>query len=54
MPNVRKKGKVMLGGYVPKDLGDEVEAEAERLGLTKKDLVEKIIRDYLKAKGATK
>lgn len=54
MPNVRKKGKVLVGGYVPKDLGDEIKAEAKRQGLTKKDLIEKIIREYLVEKGVIK
>lgn len=54
MPNARKKGKVMIGGYMPEELGDAMDEKAKQLGLTKKDLLEQIIRKYLGKEEETK
>ena len=48
MPNQRKKGKALIGGYIPKSLADAFKAAAESRGMTAKDLLEELIRAELK------
>lgn len=48
MPNQRKKGKALIGGYVPKNIADAFKAIAKEKGKTAKDLLEDLIRAELK------
>ena len=48
MPNQRKKGKAMIGGYVPKELADAFKAEAQARGLTAKELLEILVRQEVR------
>ncbi len=47
MPNQRKKGKVFVGGYIPKELAESFKAVADGRGMTVKDLLEELIRKDL-------
>ena len=44
MPNQRKKGKAMIGGYIPKELADAFKAVAKARGMGAKDLLELLVR----------
>ena len=48
MPNQRKKGKALIGGYVPKELAEAFKQAAAERGTTVKDLLETLIREELK------
>lgn len=51
MPNQRKKGKHIVGSWIPEEMFMTLVVEAKRQGITRAKLLETLIERGLKGKG---